>query len=225
MSATRAVALKLHADLTQAAFVRAAELAWVASPLPGVDRRMLDRDGDEVARATSIVRYAPDSHFSRHRHALGEEFLVLEGVFSDEHGDYPAGSYLRNPPGSAHTPFSQAGCTIFVKLRQMHPEDRTEVRLDPSRANWLMRDDGSGQLLLHEDAHEAVLMERLAPGAKLESQSLSGGEEVLVVEGEATSERFGELRALDWYRDPQAVTSPITTKRGALLWIKRGHLR
>ena len=66
---------------------------------------MLDRIGDEVARATSIVRYAPGSSFARHEHAKGEEFLVLEGIFSDDSGDYPAGFYVRNPPGSGHTPF------------------------------------------------------------------------------------------------------------------------
>ncbi|GAL13613.1 hypothetical protein JCM19233_4618 [Vibrio astriarenae] len=51
----------------------------------------LDRVGGEVARATSIVRYKPNSAFSPHTHDGGEEFFVLEGVFSDEHGDYPQG--------------------------------------------------------------------------------------------------------------------------------------
>jgi anti-sigma factor ChrR (cupin superfamily) len=218
------VALKLHADLTKPAFMRASEIAWAASPLPGVERRMLDRDGDEIARATSIVRYAPDSHFSPHKHALGEEFLVLEGVFSDEHGDYPAGCYLRNPPGSSHKPFSKPGCTIFVKLRQMDPDDRTEVRMDSTSVDWERRDDGSAWVLLHSDPRETVTMERLAPGATLEAQDSPGGEEVLVVEGSASGERFGELRALDWYRDPEPVTASISTTGGALLWIKRGHL-
>ena len=62
-------------------------MEWIASPAGGVDRKMLDRIGDEKARATSIVRYAADSAFPEHEHPLGEEFYVLEGVFSDEHGD------------------------------------------------------------------------------------------------------------------------------------------
>lgn len=99
--------MKLHADLSQRVVVESESLDWVDSPMVGVQRRMLERDGEEVARATSIVRYAPDSHFSAHTHGGGEEFLVLEGIFSDEYGDYPAGTYIRNPVGSTHTPFSK----------------------------------------------------------------------------------------------------------------------
>ncbi|HEY9690016.1 MAG TPA: cupin domain-containing protein, partial [Coleofasciculaceae cyanobacterium] len=111
--------MKLHADLNQRIAIDTNELPWIDSPTPGVQRRMLDRDGDEVARATSIVRYGPGSAFPTHTHGGGEEFLVLEGVFSDESGDYPAGTYVRNPIGSAHAPRSEEGCTIFVKLWQM----------------------------------------------------------------------------------------------------------
>src|SRR5262245_61317317 len=109
--------MNLNADFTKRAAVHAGAPEWQASPMPGVERRLLDRIGDEVARATSIVRYAPESHFSPHVHGGGEEFLVFEGVFQDERGDFPAGSYVRNPPQSRHTPGSKSGCTIFVKLR------------------------------------------------------------------------------------------------------------
>lgn len=96
--------MEINNDFNQRVAVHSASQAWLASPIAGVDRRMLDRIGDEVARATSIVRYAPNSQFSPHVHSGGEEFLVLEGVFQDEHGDFPAGSYIRNPPESSHTP-------------------------------------------------------------------------------------------------------------------------
>jgi len=99
--------MELHADLSQRAVLDTNALAWMPSPMAGVERRMLDRRGEEVARATSLVRYAPGSRFERHVHGGGEEILVLEGTFSDEHGDYP--------PGSVHRPFSEAGCTIWVK--------------------------------------------------------------------------------------------------------------
>jgi len=124
--------VNLNADFSARAAVHAAGLDWTPSPMPGVARRMLDRIGDEVARATSIVRYAPQSHFSPHTHGGGEEFLVLEGVFQDERGDYPAGTYVRNPPTSSHTPGSEPGCTIFVKLWQFDPDDRTQLRIDTS---------------------------------------------------------------------------------------------
>ncbi len=115
--------MELNADLNQTAHLSGEDFVWPPSPLPGVERVMLDRVGDEVAVATSIVRYAPGSAFDPHQHALGEEFIVLEGVFSDEHGDFPAGSYVRNPPGTGHTPHSNEGCVIFVKLRQFADDD------------------------------------------------------------------------------------------------------
>src|SRR5260370_22398813 len=122
--------MRIDADFTKRASVHAGKLAWVRSPMPGVERRMLDRVGEEVARATSIVRYAPESAFSPHAHPGGEEFFVLDGIFQDERGDYPAGSYVRNPPTSRHTPRSQAGCTIFVKLFQFDPADCAHVNFD-----------------------------------------------------------------------------------------------
>ena len=131
--------MELNADFSQRVAVHAARLPWVASPIAGVDRRMLDRIGEEVARATSIVRYAPASRFSAHTHGGGEEFLVLDGVFQDEHGDYPAGSYVRNPPTSRHTPGSASGCILFVKLWQFDLEDRTKVRRAAQSAVYMAR--------------------------------------------------------------------------------------
>src|SRR5689334_2682612 len=110
--------MRINSDFGKRALAQLSQMDWVASPMQGVERKMLDRIGDEVARATSIVRYAPNSHFSPHTHGGGEEFYVLEGVFSDEKGDYPVGTYVRNPIGSTHRPHSEGGCTIFVKLHQ-----------------------------------------------------------------------------------------------------------
>jgi len=129
--------LRINADFDQRVVIPpVTDYAWVPSPCPGVWRHRLDRIGGELARATSIVRYAPGSQFSEHTHGGGEEFLVLDGVFSDEHGDYPAGTYVRNPPGSKHTPFTREGCTIFAKLWQFSPGDAQKVVLDTNTASW-----------------------------------------------------------------------------------------
>jgi hypothetical protein len=119
--------MELNADFSQRMVVHAARLPWVASPMVGVERRMLDRLGDEVARATSIVRYAPGSLFWPHTRGGGEEFLVLEGVFQDEHGDFP-GRQLRAQPADL-TPHTRlgTGVTLFVKLWQFDPGDRRHV--------------------------------------------------------------------------------------------------
>ncbi len=157
--------MELHADLSQRAVLDTHGLAWVSSPMDGVERRMLDRRGGEVARASSIVRYAPGSRFEQHHHGGGEEILVLEGTFSDEHGDYPAGTYLRNPVGSEHAPFSEQGCTILVKLQQMNPDDRQRLVIDTINAAWLPGLVSGLQVLpLQSFGSEHVALVRWAPG-------------------------------------------------------------
>jgi anti-sigma factor ChrR (cupin superfamily) len=191
----------------------------------GVDRRMLDRIGEEVARATSIVRYAAGSRFSPRTHGGGEEFLVLDGVFQDEHGDYPAGSYVRNPPTSRHTPGSAAGCTIFVKLWQFEPADRTEVRMNTAGIAYAAAAGRSGveQLPLFRDAHEDVRLERWSPDAVVDLD-VPGGAELLVLDG--AFERDGErFEPLSWLRLPAGgVLQARAAANGCRLWIKTGHL-
>jgi len=218
--------MELNADFSRRAVVHAGRLAWVSSPIAGVERRMLDRIGDEVARATSIVRYAPDSHFSPHTHGGGEEFLVLDGVFQDEHGDYPAGSYVRNPPTSRHTPGSAPGCTIFVKLWQFDPNDRTPVRIDTMRTPYSAVSGHPGVELmpLYRDKREDVRLERWAPGAAV-ALAAPGGLEILVLDGGFASD--GEaFDKLSWLRLPCGDTLRVRTgPDGCSLWAKTGHLR
>ena len=128
--------MQIHADLTRRVAIDTRALDWIDSPSHGVQRKMLDRDGGEVARATSIVRYAPGSRFPTHRHDLGEEIFVIDGEFHDEAGTHGRGTFIRNPPGPSHAPGSVGGCTLFVKLRHVHPEDRQQVTVDTTRAPW-----------------------------------------------------------------------------------------
>ncbi len=111
--------MQLNHDLSKRVVLHSEQLPWQPSPVAGVMRRLLARDGGEDARATSIVRYEPGASFAAHAHPQGEEIVVLDGEFADEHGVYPAGTYIKNPPGSSHAPRSTTGCTLFVKLRQM----------------------------------------------------------------------------------------------------------
>ncbi|MEX0758488.1 MAG: cupin domain-containing protein, partial [Tistlia sp.] len=200
--------MELNADFTKRAAVHAGRLDWIASPMPGVERKLLDRVGEEVARATSLVRYAPGSRFSPHVHGGGEEFLVLEGLFQDEHGDYPAGSYLRNPPTSSHSPGSGPGCTIFVKLWQFDPADRTEVRLDSREVAPERAADRPGveSFPLFRDRHEDVRLERWAPGAEV-VLALPGGLEILVLEG-GFAEGGQRFEPLSWQRLPAGGPQP-----------------
>ena len=78
----------LNMDFSQRIVVDSLALPWQASPSPLVWRRQLERAGGECARATSIVRYDPGARFPEHGHEFGEEIIVLDGVFSDQHGDH-----------------------------------------------------------------------------------------------------------------------------------------
>lgn len=206
--------MKINADFSQRVVVAFAENDWVASPMPGVERKMLDRIGAEVARATTIVRYAPGSAFSAHVHDGGEEFLVLDGVFRDEHGDFPKGTYVRNPPTSRHTPSAPQGATILVKLHQFDPADRQQLRLDTS---------GPGDVPLFRNTSEDVRVACWAPGAEI-ALDASGGMEVFVIEG-GFSESGDTLGAWDWLRLPVGTqTRAVAGPEGAQVWIKFGHL-
>lgn len=216
----------INADFAQRVVIDTNDLPWTPSPQAGVERRLLDRIGDEVARATSLVRYAPASTFPTHSHDLGEEFLVLEGVFSDEHGDYPAGTYVRNPPGSSHAPRTQPGCIILVKLRQMPPIQVDRVVVDTTTARWAEgAAAGFGQLLLYvsDTTGEHVALERLKAGASAPPVE-PGGEEIFVLSGQLIDEN-GEYPAGSWIRNPAGYRSILRSNAGAAYWVKRGHLR
>lgn len=216
--------MQLHADLTKHAVVDSTELDWVASPLAGVERRMLERDGNEVARATTIVRYAPESYFDPHVHALGEEYVVLEGTFSDEHGDFGKGFYVRNPPGSRHRPHSKDGCTILVKLRQMDPSDTVQVNVDTNIGEYAETGvPGLTVLEVHKDAREQVGFFRFAPGTKVPLHEHVGGEEFYVIEGSLTDAN-GTYTTGTWVRQEHGSSHEVTSEEGCLLYSKSGHL-
>ena len=204
--------MRLNADFSARAVIHAAKTVWVSSPTLGVERRMLFRIGEEKARATSIVRYAPDSRFPAHDHPGGEEILVLEGVFQDETGDYPAGSYMRNPPGSGHRPGSQQGCVIFVKLWQFRRDDLESVA----------RKSGDG--VLFDNGHEQVRIETWPADRDIE-RSNPDGLEMLVLDGSFhdESDRFARH---SWLRLPAGATFHARTgAEGARVWLKAGALQ
>lgn len=220
-----AAPLRINGDFSKRAVVPGDRYVWAASPESGVERVMLDRIGGEVARATSIVRYAPGSRFAAHAHGQGEEFLVLDGVFSDEHGHYPAGTYVRNPPGSSHAPYSEGGCTIFVKLRQFADDDRTRLVIDTRNAAWQPAGlDGVEVLPLYAHGEEFALMVRQAPGIVGPWHEHAGGEEILVVEGDLADEQ-GTYGAGAWLRSPPGSAHTTRTDGGCLLYVKHGHLK
>ena len=191
--------------------------------MAGVERVMLDRVGEEKARATSFVRYAPDSHFPRHSHPGGEEIFVLTGTFSDEHGHYPAGWYVRNPPGSSHQPFSAPGATIFVKLWQMQPSDSHTVRIDTRDPSSWKRQEGREVCPLFAGGIEQVCLQRLAPRQTVFAD-LAHSAELLVLDGSVVMADQTYERG-SWIRLPEGdLPQIVASAQGATVYLKTGHL-
>jgi anti-sigma factor ChrR (cupin superfamily) len=216
--------MRINADFTRRTVVRPEDRNWVASPMPGVERVMLDRVGGEVARATSLVRYAPGSRFSPHTHDGGEEILVLEGVFADERGEYPAGTYVRNPSGTQHAPCSGPGCTLFVKLHQFDSGDSRMVVADTSAARFLPGlVPGLSVLPLHSFGTENIALVRWAAGTIFQPHTHPGGEEILVLDGEFADDQ-GCYPAGTWLRNPPGSRHLPRSETGCTIYVKTGHL-
>lgn len=217
--------MQLNSDFSQRVVIHPEQYEFIDSPLAGVSRMMLERAGHEIARATSIVRYAAGSGYSAHTHNGGEEILVLEGVFSDEHGDYPAGTYLRNPPGTSHQPFSVSGCTLLVKLWQFSEDDTSQLTFNTKDACWRPGVvDGLSVLPLHEHNGVNTALVRWAANIQFNRHIHAGGEEILVLEGLFYDEH-GEYPAGSWLRSPRYSNhAPFTLEQGALIYVKVGHI-
>lgn len=213
----------VNADFSQLAIVTPDRQNWVHSPGKEVERVMLDRLGGESGRATSLVRYRPGAGFPRHGHPGGEEILVLSGTFSDEHASYPAGWYLRNPPGSQHQPHSRVGAVIFVKLWQMQPTERGAVRIDTRDPRSWQHRDGQEVCSLFDDGVEATRLQSCPPGAALAGDH-PGGCEILVLRGELIV-GGAACASRSWIRLPPRWRTRIDTgAAGATVYVKTGHL-
>jgi len=216
--------MQIHADFSQRVAIDTHAVDWVDSPSPGVQRKMLDRDGGEVARATSIVRYAPESSFPTHRHDLGEEIYVIDGDFRDEAGTHGPGTFLRNPPGSSHAPGSVDGCTLFVKLRHVDPQDLQQVAIDTRTAAWrpgLV--EGLSVLPLCEFRTQHTALVRWAPGTRFQAQRRWGGEEIFVIDG-VFEDEHGRYPAGSWLRSPHLSEHRPFSSEGCTILVKTGHL-
>lgn len=215
--------MKIHTDLKLRVIANTTDMPWALSPVNGIDRKMLERDGDEIARATSLVRYAPTTSFTPHPHELGEEFLVLDGVFEDEHGQYPAGTYVKNPPGSSHTPFTETGCTLFVKLRYQDPSDDERVVIDTQSTEWHQgMVQGLTVMPLSTFSTTNTALVRWAPGTYFNAHRHFGGEEILVVDG-VFEDEHGRYPKGFWLRSPHMSAHKPFSVEGCTILVKKGH--
>jgi anti-sigma factor ChrR (cupin superfamily) len=218
--------IHLNADLSCNAFADTQNMQWAFSPAAGVHRKVLERiGGEKVVRATSLVRYAPGARFKAHIHDTGEEFYVLDGVFSDDSGDFGVGSYVRNPPLSAHEPYSKNGCTILVKLGQIPYRDRRIVRVDSGAENvkWDRAKNGTRSLLLYNTPDEHVALVRWPAGYCALPVYFEQGAEIFVLNG-AFKDEYGYHGQGSWLRLAPGQCQSVQVKKDCTAWVKTGHL-
>jgi len=217
----------INGDLSIRAVVDTTQMEWTPSPSGSVWRKRVHLVGPaESGQVTSVVRYEPHSRFPAHDHPEGEEILVLEGVFSDEHGDWAAGAYLLNPEGFRHTPFSEPGCVLFVKLRQFAGPQRRHTIVDTHQLAWESSSiPGVAYKALYEQPgfSDVMLLERWHPQADLGIVSYEQGAELLVLDGEFADET-GTYPAGCWLRLPADSSHHPRSPRGCTLYIKKSGL-
>jgi len=217
----------LNGDLTRRVAVDTTRMDWTASPSGTVWRKRVHLVGPpESGQVTTVVRYDPNSSFPPHDHPDGEEIFVLEGIFSDEHGDWPAGTYLLNPEGFRHAPASRNGCVLLVKLRQYPGTKREHVVLATQRMQWSPTDTpGVETKALYEQAgfEDVVSLERWSPGAALGRRTYERGAEFFVLDGEFADEH-GSYGPGTWLRLPVGFEHEPRSEAGCTLYVKRGGL-
>jgi len=214
----------LNLDFSERVHINTAQMDWLASPESGVARKPLARENRESGHATSLVRYDAGASFQRHEHPFGEEILVLEGVFSDETGDFPAGTYIRNPAGTGHTPFSKDGCVLFVKLCQFQTNDEQLIRVDTHHTQWLAGQGGLMVMPLHEHIHEHTALVKWPANEVFKPHQHFGGEEIFVLSGTFCDEH-GEYPAGSWLRSPHLSGHHPYVNEETIIWVKTGHLQ
>ena len=202
-------------------------MEWQASPSGTVWRKRLHLVGStEAGQVTSVVRYEPGSSFPVHNHPEGEEILVLGGIFSDEHGDWPAGTYLLNPEGFRHAPFSKDGCVLFVKLRQYSGVGRQHVAVQTKDLVWKASAHTGVEvktLYAVEGFADTVQVQRWAPGACPGTVAYEDGVEIFVLEG-AFEDEHGSYEKHSWLRLPVRAAHTPVSPNGCELYVKSGAL-
>ncbi len=213
----------LNMNMAERVVIESPRMEWLDSPARGVYRKPLEREAAESGHVTSIVKYDPGCSFPTHTHPGGEEILVLDGIFSDETGDFPKGTYIRNPIGSSHAPFSKEGCTIFVKLNQFEKRDQASIRIETSKTDWLPGIGGLQVMPLHEFEHEHTALVKWPAGEAFQPHKHFGGEEILVLSGTFEDEH-GTYPAHTWLRSPHMSQHHPFVKEETVILVKTGHL-
>ena len=213
----------MNLDFTKRVVIETDLMSWSPSPSPSVFRKRLARAATESGHATSVVKYEAGASFKTHQHPKGEEILVLDGVFSDEHGDYPAGTYIRNPAGTSHAPFSTTGCVLLVKLCQFQSTDTAQIRINTHTTPWRTGIGGLQVMPLHNHIHENTALVKWPRGEVFQAHTHFGGEEIFVLSG-TFKDQYGAYPKGTWIRSPHMSSHHPYVDEETVIWVKTGHL-
>jgi anti-sigma factor ChrR (cupin superfamily) len=211
--------INYNIDLSKKVFIHTAKEIFTKSSEDVKLVIPLEREGSATGRTTLIVEYVAGEVFQSHTYPLGVEIFVLEGTFSDENGDHPAGTYIRNPAGTSHKSFSKKGCKLFVKLNQMSRSDQEQVVINTNKTDW---HPGYGRLRVMPLAENTALV-KWPMGANFVNHSHFGGEEILVLKGEFIDEH-GRYPKGTWIRSPHLSTHNPYVEEETIIFVKTGHL-
>jgi len=221
-------AASINGDLKSFCVVDTEHMDWTPSPSGTVWRKRVHLVGPaESGQVTSVVRYDRNSSFPEHDHPAGEEILVLDGIFSDQQGDWPAGTFLLNPEGFRHAPFSQDGCVLFVKLRQYPGLDRRHIAIDTNSVPWQKsRVKNLSRKTLYEQKgySDSVELQRWEAGADSGTIAYPEGAELFVIEG-AFSDENGSFGKGHWLRFPPGASHRLHSDAGCTMYVKKAGLK
>ena len=213
----------LNMNFEKRVVINTHQQAWIESHKAGVWRKPLAREEAERGHATSLVKFSAGARFSEHDHPLGEEILVLSGIFSDHTGDYHAGSYFRNPEGFCHAPYSTDGCVLLVKLHQFQTGDTEQVIVDTMLQAWQPGIGALEVMPLHSYLGESAALVKWPAGEKFQAHKHFGGEEIFVIKGEFIDEH-GRYPQGTWIRSPHLSEHSPYVEQETIILVKVGHL-
>lgn len=194
-----------------------------ATPMSGVRQHCFEHVINKKTRLTSLLKFSAGRSFKKFGHESGEEFLVLSGVFSDAGGDYGAGYYVRNPPGTTHAPYTRHGCIVLFKLGQFQALDNKRVRINTldSVARWRAAGEpGVSCMDLHQFSEEQVHLYRIRSECWITFKPSRCGLEIFVCEGYINVKDKCYATGC-WLRYPAGSKIKVSSMGGACLYVKQ----